>query len=617
MQGTLTQLQEEFLALHQRKEDLFWTVKMGTVDDRDAAARQLAEAEIALNRFLQSPQRLKALRELESDGSGSADERRILRGWIATLAANVVEKPEAQALSEEIVGMEQALARTRGEMTLGFVDPATGRLERASSVRLMLMLKTDPDEARRRAAYEGLRSIETHVLTHGFLDIVRKRNQLGRMLGFEDFYDWRTSVVERKSKKNVFLILDDLAARTRDRARAELVEFARTHGEGALQPWNFQYMRTGDLSRQLDPYFSFGASLRRWGRSFAALGVDYRGATLTLDLIDRAGKFENGFMHGPGVAFLDAGQWRPARINFTSNAVIGQVGSGLRALETLFHEGGHAAHFSNIVTPAPCFAHEFAPTSIAYAETQSMFMDSLISDADWRRRYATDRNGEAIPMSLIEADIAREQPFKGFEVRAWLVVPFSERALYEMNDDALTPERVLETFRRIERETTGLPASFRPVLSVPHLLAGESSAYYHGYILAEMAVYQTRRFFLQRDGYLADNARIGPDLAEHYWKPGNEVTFDDTLRSLTGAALSADALVDVSNQTVQQAMEEARRIVSTATQRKAVEAAVDLNAHIRVVHGNDILADSENGGFESACDLFEAWVTRQEGALVR
>lgn len=606
LQSTLTELKDTFLALHERKEDLFWVTKMGTADDAEAAGRQMAEAEIAVNRFLQDPQRLRRLRELASSGAGTEAERVVLGGWIAMLAANVVEDPKAQALSEEIVGLEGALARARGAMTLGFTDPATGRFEPASSVRLAMMARTDPDEARRRAAYEGLRSIEIHVLENGFLEIVKKRNLLGRLLGYEDYYDWRTSVVERKSKAEIFRVLDDLAARTRDRAAAELSAFAAEKGEEVRQPWNFSHARSGDLSRQLDPYFAFAASLRRWGRSFTALGIRYRGATLTLDLLDRPGKYENGFMHGPGVAFVDSGTWRPARINFTSNASPSQIGSGLRGLETFFHEGGHAAHFSNIVTPAPCFAHEFAPTSIGYAETQSMFLDSLIGDADWRRLYARDESDAPMPLALIEADVAQAQPFKGWDVRAMLTIPFGERALYEM--EHLDPEQVLATFRRIERETQGLACGVRPILAVPHLLAGESSAYYHGYVLAEMAVHQTRAHFLNRDGSLTDNPRIGPDLAEHCWKPGNSVSFDDTLRALTGSPLSADALVADCNRTVEEAVDEARRAAARADEKPPYSGAVDLDARIRVMHGREEVADTAAGGFEEACRRFETWI---------
>ncbi len=602
---TLQKMKEEFLALHERKEDLFWTVKMGIADDADLASRQLAGAEIELKRFLSDPGRLASLRALET--TEDTPSQQILQGWIATLAANVVESPAGQALAEEIVEQEQELGLARARMELGLRDPLTGQLERASGARLALIMNTDPDEARRRAAYEGLREVETFVLQHGFLEIVRKRNQLGRLLGFEDYYDWRTSVVERRRKSAIFEVLDDLAQRTRERANIEVAGLTGQHGDSAREPWNFTYCRLGSLSAQLSGYFAFADSLARWGQSFTALGVKYRGATLTLDLLDRPGKYENGFMHGPGVAFFDEDRWRPARINFTSNAIPSQIGSGLRGIETLFHEGGHAAHFSNILTPAPCFAHEFAPTSIAYAETQSMFMDSLIKDADWRVLYAADATGTPLPMELIEADIAQRQPFRGWEVRAWLGIPFAERALYEMTDP--TPETVLATFRGIERELQGLTAGVRPILAVPHLLAGESSAYYHGYLLAEMAVQQTRNFFLTRDGYLTDNPRIGPDLAEHYWKPGNRVPFDDTLRSLCGSSLSADALAEACNRSVDEAISQARASVEAARARPHGQKSVDLDAHVRVVHGREEIADSvSDGSFEKACARFEAWI---------
>ena len=34
---------------------------------------------------------------------------------------------------------------------------------------------------------------------------------------------------------------------------------------------------------------------------------------------------------------------------------------------------------------------------MAYAETQSMFCDSLLGDADWLKAYAKDKNGQAVP----------------------------------------------------------------------------------------------------------------------------------------------------------------------------------------------------------------------------
>jgi len=607
--ATLDALTAEFTALHTHKEDLFWSAKMGLTADPVTAQKALSEAEVAANRFLQDPARLAVLRDFASRREGTEAEQKKLGGWIALFAANMIESPEGRALSEQIVALEGELQQKRGAMKLGMVDPATGVWEAMGTNKLGLLQRTDPDPARRRAAFEAYRTVETFVLEHGFLEIVRLRNQLGRLLGHEDYYAWRVAVVERMTKKHLFGLLDDLAARTAQRAQTELKTFLARHGDEARDPWHFLFRRSGKLAAALDPYFSFGPSLRRWGRSFAALGVTFRGATLTLDLVDRPGKYENGFMHGPEIAFLDHGNWRPARINFTANAVPGGVGAGLRATETLFHEGGHAAHFANIVSEAPCFAQEFAPTSVAYAETQSMFMDALLEDADWRRRYLHDAAGQPIPVELLEESVRESQPMRAWDVRAMLTVPMAERRLYELDEDRLRPEVVLETFRAVETEMQGLSSGVRPVLAVPHLLAGEASAYYHGYVLAEMAVHQTRRFFLERDGHLVDNPRIGPDLSAHYWRPGNAVGFDDTLKALTGRGLSADAIVAWCDRSVDEAVAEVRAQVEGLARIPEHTGPVALDATVRVIHGPQAIASTEGeGGFEGACTRFEAWV---------
>ena len=94
----------------------------------------------------------------------------------------------------------------------------------------------------------------------------------------------------------------------------------------------------------LDPYFPFERAVEAWGRSFAALGIRYRGATMTLDLLDRPGKYSNGFCHWPQPAWRRAdGAWTPSAANFTSLAEPAALGSGVTALTTLMHEVGGGA----------------------------------------------------------------------------------------------------------------------------------------------------------------------------------------------------------------------------------------------------------------------------------
>ena len=245
------------------------------------------------------------------------------------------------------------------------------------------------------------------------------------------------------------------------------------------------------------PYMPFGLALRRWIDSFRRLGIQFRGATMQLDLLERPGKHQNGFCHGP-VPELDhrrPASGCPAAINFTAEAKPDQVGSGIRAINTLFHEGGHAAHFANVVQNSPCFSQEYAPTSMAYAETQSMFCDSLLcgrrlADALRRDRRRARQSRER----SIRDRMASSQPMRAFDDRSIAVVPYFESALYQMSDDELTPARVLALARETEVRVLGVESP-RPLLAIPHLLNQESAASYQGYLLAHMAVYQTRALF--------------------------------------------------------------------------------------------------------------------------
>lgn len=194
---------------------------------------------------------------------------------------------------------------------------------------------------------------------------------MARALGYVDYYDYKVTQAEGFGKDALFKILDTLEQGTRSLNLAARARLAKEKGEAALEPYNMGYMMAGDITQKLDPYFPFEKAVETWGRSFGALKIQYRGATMDLDLLDRKGKYSNGFCHWPQPAWVKSdGSWQPSLAHFTSLADPAAVGSGHTALTTLMHEAGHAAHFANIEQPSPLFAQERAPTSVAYAELQ-------------------------------------------------------------------------------------------------------------------------------------------------------------------------------------------------------------------------------------------------------
>ncbi|MBA0166564.1 M3 family metallopeptidase [Pectobacterium sp. CFBP8739] len=606
-------LNRDYLTVHQAKEELFWQLYMGTGNDE--VSERFSAAESAYKRFISQPQRLAELRThiatLENRPRAEQQQALLhgLQGWYRFFDCNVIEDPQAQALMDEIIAAESALYAKRKSYEMTHLD-AKGERVSASLGELLTNQATNDTEAYRQSSQQALRDLEQWLLQNGFPELISLRNRFARQMGYRNYFDYKVNKTERMTPEQLFAILDPFEEQTREANSRSLKNLVHEKGEDALQPWNIRYASAGDVTRQLDPYFPFSASLERWINSFKRLRIGFNGAEMQLDLLVRKGKYENGFMHGPVPPFVQEGKWVPARINFTSLAKPDQIGSGSSGINTLFHEGGHAAHFANIRQNAPCFSQEFPPTSMAYAETQSMFCDSLLGDADWLKRYAKNAQGETIPDELIRADISTQQPMRAFNERHILLVPYFEWQLYSWDDEARTPEAMTKLARDTEQRILGISGSPRPTLAIPHLLSMESACSYQGYLLALMAVEQTRSYFLQRDGYLTDNPAIGPDLAQHYWQPGNSVSHDDTLRSLTGEGFNPAYLAQACNLTVDEAWQQAKDTMAQSAARPQPAADFDLSAHIRVVDGSRVLADNAQGD-EKMCQDFAAFIERE------
>uniref|UniRef100_A0A7S4G0I0 Peptidase M3A/M3B catalytic domain-containing protein n=1 Tax=Eutreptiella gymnastica TaxID=73025 RepID=A0A7S4G0I0_9EUGL len=570
----------------------------------------LSQTKGAMEAFLRDPARLAEAEEWLAKGEGTAEQRKCLQIFVRTFKCYQMSDAEAVALRDQCTAVEDALSAARNHMRLGYEAPGGGGFVERSSVQLRTAMRTNDDEAVRKAAWEGLRSIGPFVLDNGLCEMVRLRNEMARRLGYEDFYDYKVQQAEGFSKVKLFSILDTLLEGTDALLASARERLAAEKGMAALEPWNTGYMMAGDIEKQLDPYFPFETALATWGECFAKLGISYRGATMTLDLLDRKGKYSNGFCHWPQPAWVKPdGTWQPSTTNFTSLADPAAVGSGRTALVTLMHEAGHAAHFANIVQPSPLFSQERAPTSVAYAETQSMFLDSLCKDAAWRGRYARSRDGAVLPWELHAADITATHPYEVFQLRAMLCVPYFEKALYELPAAELTPDRIQALADSVERQVQG-GASGRPLLSIPHIISDEASCYYHGYVLAEMAVYQTRAHFL-RQGPIVDNPEVGRRLREAYWDAGNSAMYLDLVEGLTGAPLTGAAWIAHLNADLEGLLKDERQDYDAAVAARAEPTAADVDLDMRVIvaDGNERIADSKAmGGFLPACEAFKTYV---------
>lgn len=606
----LANLNAEYLSIHVKKEDFFWKTYMGISDDHEGSTK----AQTLWTQYLANPDKIKEVKaqldaasEIEKESEKKATTAGLM-GWLAMFQAHAIESKQAQVLKEQLIKLEADLFEKKQNHLMHYTDE-NGQQVEGSLPTLGAVIRTHKNEMVRLSAHNALLNLEQWLLKNGFIELVKLRNQFAQSLGYETFFDYSIVKTEQMTTNQLFSILDDFEKQTRNSHKNSLEQLIDHKGNESVLAHNFIFSFAGDAMRELDAYVPFSKSLRRWGESFGRLNIDYSGAELTLDLLDRKGKYPNGFCHGPMPSFYDKGEWVPAKVNFTSNAKPDQMGSGYDGINTLFHEGGHAAHFANVKMNAPCFSQEFAPTSMAYAETQSMFCDSLLTDADWLTQYARNEAGDPVTEAIIKGMIESKQPFKAYEERSILVVPYFERALYQLKDDELTPEHVTQLARESEKQILGLTCSPRPLMAIPHLLSDEASCAYQGYLLAHMAVYQTRSYFTEKYGYLTDNPKIGPALAEHYWACGNSVSHNQTIENLTGEGFNAKYLADECNLTVEEAWAIEKGKIIALKSRVQTELA-PLNATINVVDGDTILASNANSN-EDMYENFERYIEEQ------
>jgi len=168
--------------------------------------------------FLADAAKLEKTREFLAKPEGlTEDQIKTLKIFERTFGCYIMESATAREKREESMKLEGSLESQRNTMKLG--AQLKDGFQEMSSVGLRNKMRTSPDEAERKACYEGLRSIGPFVVANGFVEVVKARNAMAKALGYVDYYDYKVSQAEGFNKQRLFEILDTLEAGTRFVAR--------------------------------------------------------------------------------------------------------------------------------------------------------------------------------------------------------------------------------------------------------------------------------------------------------------------------------------------------------------------------------------------------------------
>jgi Zn-dependent oligopeptidase len=595
----LEYLNSAYIKLHSNYENAFWNFRMGIKDDGE----KMNNAEIARDTF-RSNRKIKAeveKRILKSKG----EVKQRLQIWNNFFS--LFQIPEAAVpIRKRVADLEEKVLKIHSTREEGYLDPISNIFVSASRNKMRALMRTSPDEAIRKACFDALEKLPLDTIDDYIL-IINGRNEYARVLGYEDFYDYKIHLDEGMTKNELFSIFDKIYEKTKY-AFEDIRNLEKEKPEkytNLRKPWNFGYMMTGDFTKEEDPYFQFENVLSLWGKSFSALGIDYRGGKLQLDLLDRKGKWDNGFCHYPDLVYYNKkGKLIPASSNFTSTAIPSQLGSGIDGIHTVFHEAGHAADRLNSTQKDVCVNTEYPPSTVSWAETQSMFMDSISSSIEWKMRYAKNNSGGSYPFNIFERKVRAIQPLIPLGMMGIHFVMDFERRVYECKN--LTKEFVLNTAKEVGRKYFDRSEDSISILNVPHIYSWESSAYYHGYGLAELGVCQWREYFYKKYGYIVDNPKVGKEMTK-VWKYGSIYKSGKLVEIATGKKLSANAFIKSVTKTADEIIKEAKKKIARLAKVPEYKKPIKLNASITMVHGKQKIADNKKS-FEDMEMKYRKWI---------
>lgn len=593
----LKKLNRVFHTNHKRYERLFWLSYMGdhSVNTDFAKAQEEREA-------IRSNEQLAAeVAAALTTATGDAKSKLTQWQWFFS---KYQTPAEAKSVFNKIVKLEKQILKKQSTRKEGYIDPKSKKFTKASRAQMSEIMMTHEDERVRKACFTALEQLAV-LCVDELVELVKLRNEYAQIVGFEDFYAYKVMTEENMTKRELFAIFDTIYEKTKY-AFKDLRKMEKRL-PGLRKPWNRGYLLAGDFTKESDQYYPFSEALERWGRSFAALGINFQGSTLQLDLLDREGKYENGFCHWPTLVHFKEEERIPGSANFTCNVSYGQVGSAEDGYNTLFHEGGHAAHLLNSEQTETCVNNEYPPASTAWGETQSMFLDSMLSSVEWTDRYAKNEAEESYPFSLFEREVTKLHKLSPLSMNGITSVMAFEKALYE--EPNLTPAKV----KRVARETyftytDSAVASYR-LLSIPHIYSWESSCSYQGYGLAQLAVAQWRDYFYKKYGYIVDNKRVGKELKK-MWAYGSALSFPECVKLATGKKLSPQAYLKGCTASLPLRLKKARQKVERLKKVKPHRGPIELGATIKMVHGKQTIATNKTS-FAAMCKKYAAWLKTQ------
>jgi hypothetical protein len=370
----------------------------------------------------------------------------------------------------------------------------------------------------------------------GFKDLVKARNEEGKLAGFENYYEYkffRSGLDLKNYRERVREVKTKLAPKV----RRVLSQMGRTEKISQVEAWDIRYLREKNSSGEINDLLkdlSENSVLDVAKRFWSALGIDVDSYHFTMDLYPRDGKNTHAFAMGVVPPHVnEKGEVLPEPkpdIRFLANL---KKPVKWDDISTVIHELGHAIHYGEIRQPLAIFrgfgsveTEAIAMTVERMAESNEFFEKELpgFTGATLEKLKPILKKQEKVSRTEQAFVLLRQVFFSDFEYE-----------LYRNPDQDLGA-----LWARLHKEYWGVGIDSKIAdWDVDHFVM--APVYVENYAIGILMVEQLYASILKDFKTSYQSLALGNKLKKVYFAPGYEFDYLEYTQRFSGKPLTATA----------------------------------------------------------------------------
>lgn len=515
----LKEQNEQFQKLMKKGTHASW---MAQTTGEKKWAQEEGKASSEFNLFFSDKERYEQVKSFLKEPTLTPIQRRQLEILEYGMKENQLDKQTIEELS--------TLSSELNYLFNTYVPEVDGKKLSANDVRDILLNSKDTEI--REKAWKASKEVG-QVVTGKLLELVKKRNESARTLGYANYYEMSFANQELNLEEvfSMFSNLVDQSDATYRKLKGELdqelaLKFNVKTDE--LRPWHyvdpFFQEAPANEKANLDVFFKGQDLEKLTADTFDSMDMPIEGLYASSDLEPREGKNPTAFC-------MDMN--REGDIRVLCNNVDDTYWMG-----TMLHEFGHAAYNKYVNRDLPYLLRSYA--HILTTESIAMLYGKMTENREWLSKFLKleDEKLDELMPSLEK----HEQLKMLISVRWITTFVFFERQLYE------NPEQDLnslwwETVEKIQLLNPPEDRSNPDWAAKIHFTL--APVYYQNYLLGELTAAQLYQYIKKNISEEFFSLQVGAFIRDEFLAPGATYHWNQKIEKVTGEPLNPEHFVKV------------------------------------------------------------------------